>query len=282
MTTINRSSDISGSRLGSLSTAGKIRFVAFTLVALAIIMTNLVMTPTYLLVSPATGWFQEMGIHQVHDMTVAALIWFAFIIPMALLLYHPTDRVNTILPPLVAAVSIAVMAFLAGSFLFEGFLIGSALALAALVLHPAGRSLARFDRVESLDRRLVGLYVIAAIPLLVYAGFEVAKQIGRVDEHALFVHYGGMAVVAFLVVLMGALAVFRRRDWRFATWSAGLLAGYVGVVSIAFPTGESSVGPLAGSLLLLWAVVFVAGVEYVRRGDAEAIEPRAETEAEPA
>ena len=238
MTTIKGSSDIGGSRLGSLSTAGKVRFAAFTLVALAIIATNLVMTPIYLLVSPATGWFQEMGIHQVHDMTVAALIWLAFIVPMALLLYHPTDRVNTILPPLVANVSVAIMAFFAGSFLFEGFLIGSVLALAALVLHPAGRSLVRFDRVESIDRRLVGLYSIAAIPLLVYAGFEVAKQVGRIDEHVLFVHYGGMAVVAFLVVFMGALAVFRRRDWRFAAWSAGLFAAYVGGLSVAFPSSE--------------------------------------------
>lgn len=276
------SSNTDDSRLGSLSTLSKVRFAAFTLVALAIIAFNLVMTPTYLLAAPVMGWFQDLGAHQVHDMTVGTLIWLAFIVPMALMLYHPTDRVNAILAPLVASASIAVMAFLAGSFLFEGFVIGSVLALVALVLHPAGRSLARFDRVGSVDRRIVGLFAVGAIPLLVYAGLELVRQIGPVDEHVLFVHYGGMAVVAFLVVLMGALAVFRRRDWRFAAWSAGLMAAFVGLVSIAYPTGVSSAGTIAGSLLLLWGVAFVASVEYVHRGDAKEAESLDDPIVEPA
>jgi len=283
MSTTVESAEPRGSRLGSLTTAGKVRFAVFTLVALAIVVMNLMMTPSYLLAAPVTGWFQDLGVHQVHDMTVGMLVWLAFVVPMALMLYHPRERVNAVLAPLVAAVSVAAMAFLAGSFLFEGFAVGSVLALAALVLHPAGRSLARFDRVESVDRRVAGLLVVGAVPLLVYAGLELGKQVGPADEHVAFVHYGGMAVVAFLVALMGVLAVFRRRDWRFAAWSAGLMAAFVGLASVGYPTSESSVGPIAGVLLVLWAVAFVAGVEYVRRGrTGSESEPLDETATGPA
>jgi hypothetical protein len=64
---------------------------------------------------------------------------------------------------------------------------------------------------------------------------------------------------------MGGLAVFRKRDWRYPTWLAGLLAGFIGVLSIAYPTFASSVGTLGGALLFIWALAFVAGVEYTRR-----------------
>jgi hypothetical protein len=81
---------------------------------------------------------------------------------------------------------------------------------------------------------------------------------------------------------MGTLAVFRERDWRFAGWSAGLTAAYLGVVSLAYPAIESSLGSVGGGLLLAWAVAFVAGVEYVRRGDADEDASPDETTARPA
>lgn len=87
------------------------------------------------------------------------------------------------------------------------------LGLVAPSLYPAGRSLFTFDRVETVDRRLVGLFAIGAIPLVVYGGLELARQLGPVTDHTLFVHYGMMGVAAFFVVLMGALAVLRKCDW---------------------------------------------------------------------
>lgn len=255
-----------GTSNGSLNTRENVRFGAFSLVVLALLALNVVMTPPEILTAPFVGWFGEVGIHQVHDMTVASMIWLLLIVPLLLLLYHPTGRVNTVMAPLILVVPHAVLAFLSGSFLFRPFVIMSILALLAVVLHPAGRSLAQFDRVETVDWRLAVLYVLGAVPLLVYAGFEAAKQLGPVDEHVVFVHYGGMAVGGLFIILMGALAILRTRDWRFATWSTGLVAAFIGLVSIAYPAVESSVGMAGGSLLLLWAVAFVASVEYVRRG----------------
>lgn len=266
MATKVASFEIGSLRLSSLSTKAKVRFGVFSTVVLALLVLNVVMTPSNILTAPFVGWFQDLGTHQVHDMTVAALIWLMLIVPLALLLYHPTKRVNTALAPFMLVGPHVVLAYLVDSFLFMPFVIMSTLALLAVLLHPAGRSVAQLDRIDSIDTRLATLYVIGAIPLLVYAGFEVAKQLGPVDEHVVFIHYGGMAVGAFYVVVMGALAIARMRDWRFAAWSTGLVAAFIGLVSVGYPAVESSDGLAGGSLLLLWAVAFVTIVEYVRRG----------------
>lgn len=254
---------------GSIGTAQKIRFIAFTLVVLGMLALNFVLTPPDVLTPTFTGWFEDLGTHQIHDMTVSALLWIAFTVPLTLLLYRPTDRVNAVLPPLVFAGATAIMAFLADSFLVMGFSVMSALAVLALLLHPAGRSLVRFDRVESVDRRVAGLFVVGAISLLIYGALELIRQLGPVDEHVVFVHYGAMTNAAFLVVIMSALAVFRQRDWRVAAWISGLLAAFVGLTSVAYPVAESSLGPVSGGLLLLWAISFVASVEYVRRNELD-------------
>jgi hypothetical protein len=281
MTETQEISNGNDGRFRSLDAVEKIRFVAFSMAVLGLLALNLLMTPPAVLLAGVTGWYQDLGTHQVHDMAIAAGLWIAVILPLVLLLYRPTNRVNTILAPLTVAVPTAIMAFLAGSFLFPGFAIMSLLAVAAFLLHPAGRSAVRFDRVASVDRRVTGLLVVAAVPLLVYAGVELSKQLGPVNEHVVFVHYGGMANAALYVVLMGALAVFRQRDWRFATWSAGLIAAFVGLASIAYPASASSLGLVGGGLLVLWAVAFVAVIEFVRRTSVEVPKSRDETVPEP-
>lgn len=185
---------------------------------------------------------------------------------MALSLYRPSRRVNTVLAPAAFAIPTAVMAVLADSFLFTGFLITSGLAVFALVVHPACRSLARADVVAAVDRRVAGLFALGAGPLLGYAGLEVAKQLGPVDDHVLFVHYGAMAIAAILVVVTGTVGLVRRRDWRVATWTAGTTAAFLGVVSVVYPENPSSVGAIGGLVVVGWALAFVVSVERTRRG----------------
>jgi membrane-bound metal-dependent hydrolase YbcI (DUF457 family) len=269
MTATRDPSATSEARIGARSTVGRLRTAGFALAVLGLLALNLAMTPPAVLTAAATGWVQDLGSHQVHDMTVAAGLWIALVVPLVLLLYRPRERVNTVLAPLSIAVPTAVLAFLAGSFLFPGFAVASGLALAAVVLHPAGRSVVQFDRVASADRRAAALLTVAAVPLVAYAGLELARQLGPVDDHVLFVHYGAMANAALFVVLMGGLAVVRRRDWRFAAWSAGLIAAFLGLASVAYPASDSSLGTVGGALLALWAVAFVAAVEAARRTPAE-------------
>ena len=257
-----------GSKSAPVFSRRTVQRVAFTLVALAFVAMNLVMTPSSLLTAPVLGFGTDLGVHQVHDMVVGGLLWLALIVPMALQLHRPAARVTAILVPAVVTLAIAGMALAAGSFLFPGFLIGSLLALVALLLHPAGRSVLAVRRVGSVDARLAGALVLGGLPLLAYAGRELARQFGPVDAHVAFVHYGAMGLVALLVGGLGLLAVVRERDRRFAAWTAGLLAGMLGIVSIAFPAGVSSLGTLGGGLLLGWAILFVAGTEWDRRDRA--------------
>ena len=256
-----------------LDTVGKARRAAFYVVTVAILGLAALMMNAELALG-ITGWVADLGIHQVHDMTIFGLLWLALVVPVALLLYRPVTRVNTVLAPVLFLVPVAVFAALAGSPILMLPLVFGTLGLVALVLHPAGRDLLRFDRVEDPSRLLGGLLVVAAVPLLVYAGDQVIRQLTLANDHVLFVHYAGMAVASGYVVVMGALAILRERDWRFAAWSAGLVALLVGATSILYTT-ESSAGLLWGSAAIVWAVVFVGAVEYTRRAtDDERETPR--------
>jgi hypothetical protein len=258
----------------SLFTARRIRLGALYLATAATLVLAVLMMGRELSLA-FTGWYVDLGIHQVHDLTLFAMLWIALLAPMALLLYRPRSRVNTVLAPLVFLLPfVAITAQVNSSILMLPVIFG-ALSLVVFALHPAGRDLFRFDRVERVNRALAGLLVVAAIPLLAYAGDQMALQFAVTDEHALFGHFGGMAIASVYVVLMGALAIVRRRDWRFAAYSAGLVAVVIGAASILFAV-ESSVGPLWGTLSVVFGVVFVAAVEYVRRTEADeptAMEP---------
>lgn len=216
------------------------------------------------LVLGVTGWVTDLGIHQVHDVTLFSMLWIALLAPLAAVLYRPRDRVTTVLAPVLFLAPLVAFAALADSPILALPVLFGVLSVVVLVLHPAGRDLLRFDRVERVDRLLAALLLVAAVPLLVYAGDQTIRQLTIADEHAAFAHYGAMALASVYVVVMGALAIVRRRDWRFAAYSAGVVAVVVGAASVVF-TAASSVGPLWGGLAVAFGVGFVAAVEYRRR-----------------
>lgn len=210
-----------------------------------------------------TGWYTDIGSHRLHDLNFFALIWLA-LIGLVLQLYDPADRVTAVVVPVLVMGPLAVLAVTTGSSIAMLPILFTVVGLVVAALHPAGRSILRVDRVEDVDARLLGLLVVAAVPLLAYAGDQLVTQYTVADEHAALVHYGGMAVLAVLILLFGLLAAVRRRDWRFAAWSAGVLAVYLGASSAAFPALASSAGPMWGGLAVVWGVGFVVAVEAVR------------------
>lgn len=254
---------IAGDERGAETTLSRVRRGAFALVVLATLALAGVMMRAELLLA-LTGWTANLGTHQIHDLTIFSMLWIALLAPMALLLYRPLRRVNVALAPVVFLVPLAAFAVWADSPIAMLPLLFGGLSTLALLLHPAGRDLLRFDRVGRIDRPLAAVLVVGAVPLLAYAGGQVIAQVSVADEHALLVHYASMGTAAVYVVVMGALAVFRERDWRFAAWSAGLVAAVLGAASIGFPVA-SGVGTVGGALLIGFAVALVAGVEYTRR-----------------
>lgn len=211
-----------------------------------------------------TGWYTDVGPHRLHDLNFFALVWLG-LLGLAVQLYDPDDRVTAVVIPVLVMGPLAVMALTTSSPIAMLPVLFTAVGVVVAALHPAGRSLLRVDRVTPADRGLLGLLALAVIPLLGYAADQLVKQYSVADEHTALVHYGGMALLAVLVLLLGLLATVRRRDWRFAAWGAGALAVYLGASSAVFPTYASSVGPTWGGLAVAWGVAFVAAVE-LRRG----------------
>lgn len=208
-------------------------------------------------------WFQDVGPHRLHDLTFAAMVWLG-IIGIGLQLYRPQRRVNAVLLPVLVMGPLAAMAVVTGSPIAMLPVVFTAIGLVVVALHPAGLSVARFERVDDVDRGVIGLVVIAGVPLIGYAATELSKQFTSGDEHAALIHYGSMALAAVLIILLSALAGLRRRDWRFPGWAAGTLAIYLGASSVAFPGYASSVDPIWGGVAVVWGVAFVAATEVTR------------------
>lgn len=214
-----------------------------------------------------TAWYQDVGIHRLHDLNFLAMVWLG-LIGLVVQLYEPADRVTAAVLPVLVMAPLGAMALSIGSPIAMLPIVFTVVGLVVVALHPAGRSLLTIGRVEPASRRLLGLLAAAAIPLLGYAAEQFITQYTLADEHAALVHYGAMALLSVLIVLLGGLAVVRRRDWRFAAWGAAALAVYLGASSIAFPDLASSAGPVWGALAMGWALVFVVAVEVIR-GSAE-------------
>lgn len=250
---------VAGRNLSALPTVRRGAFYAAVLGALALYAAMMGDMLTFVLV----GWFVEPGVHHFHELAFFGLVWLG-ILGLVLQLYRPDARVNAAVASVLVMVPLAVIAVSSNSPIAMMPILFGVVGLVAVALHPAGRSL--FDVGPGLagDRALGGLLALAAIPLLLYAGDQLVNQYAIVDEHAAFVHYGGMATVAGFVLVMGVLTLVRERDRRFAAWSAGVLVAYFGLAAVVYPGQPSSVGTLWGTLAIVWGGAFVGAFELTR------------------
>ncbi len=210
-----------------------------------------------------TAWYEPVGPHRIHDLNFFALVWLG-LLGIALQLYRPGERVTAVLLPVLVMGPLALMAVTTGSPIAMLPILFTSTGVVVVALHPAGLSVVRVERIEVVDRGLLGLVIVAAIPLTGYATTELSKQYTIGDEHAALVHYGAMALLSIMIIVLGLLATVRRRDWRFSAWCSGLLAIYLGASSMVFPGYASSVGPFWGGLSVVWGVGFVAAAEAAR------------------
>lgn len=81
------------SRFAAMSRVARVRMVGFGLTVLAILAFAATMMRAEL-VQAVTGWTMDFGVHQVHDQMLFAFLWITLIIPIALMVYRPTRRVN--------------------------------------------------------------------------------------------------------------------------------------------------------------------------------------------
>jgi len=181
------------------------------------------------------------------------------------------------------------------------FIIFGGLTLLATILHPVGRNLFNWFSVTKINRILLILVIIAAVPLFMFASTNIGLQTtsgetagffghnppafhGGTDtpsmdsggvimddeathdqEHVAVGHYRNMAVLSFIVILIGVLASFRPKGWRLAAWVAGSLPILFGFASVVLPSAESSLGVAWGIAAIVWGIVFISVAEVARR-----------------
>lgn len=216
-----------------------------------------------ILLYPFTAWFEPaaLGTHFVHDVTFLSMVLLAGLAMLAQL-YRPAERVVAMqYALLVALFTIFTTAVSSG---FDPMLVvflGPVVLAGAL--HPARRELVRFHAIAdgTVNRVLLGLAVVAAIPVATYVVGELTLQATLTDDHAAFGHYAGMATYVLTIVAMVALAAVSGAGHRLAVYVAGFLAVLLAGSSVFEPT-VSAISTTWAALAVLWAVSIVAAAHW--------------------
>ncbi len=199
--------------------------------------------------------------HRVHDFTFSFLVGTA-VVGMLAQLRTPSENVAGQLMALIPWVGLGLTSALTDTPVrFAPFPILSALTLIAAVLHPTGRDFFSSFSVSRMNRVMLGLVIIAAVPLLAFASTNIGLQRTLTDEHAALGHYGFMAAFSFTVIGVGLLASLQPDGWRLSAWVAGFLPVLLGLASVVFADDASSLGLVWGLAAIGWGVVFVAAAE---------------------
>jgi hypothetical protein len=206
--------------------------------------------------------------HRIHDLAYGLLFTTA-VVGVAAQLRRPAANVSGMLMALIPWVALGLAAALArdsGVVLSaERILVGSGSIVTAL-LHPTGDNLFRSLVRSRVNPSMVGLVLLAAIPLLPYAVTNLQLQATVQDEHAAMGHYGFMAAFSFTTIATGFLASLNLEGWRIAAWVAGFLPMAFGVISLMFSDSASSgVGTPWASAAIAWGVAFTMVAESASR-----------------
>jgi hypothetical protein len=135
-------------------------------------------------------------------------------------------------------------------------LVGASTVLATM-FHPAGDPLRSF-RADRVDRLMLLLVVVAAVPLLAFAWTNIGLQRAGPTEHGVLGHYGYMAAFSFTVIAVGLLSSLRPDGWRATAFVAGALPVIIGTASLLLEDVEGTFGSLWGIAAIVWGVGFVA------------------------
>lgn len=211
-----------------------------------------------------TGWFsaEALGAHQIHD-TMAAVLFCAILAGMLFQVRTPRSQVGGMQQTVAVLLGLNAVILL-GNFFFPPMLIFLVLGILTAVLHPAGRRL--LPKFERLNVPMLGLGLVAAVPLIIYAIAQIGLQRLGVpnDTHAEFGHWVVMAGYAVAIPLLALLAALRPSGWRVPAWSAGILAILFGLASLVM-NGASAIEPLWGAAAILWGILFIGMSEKTVR-----------------
>lgn len=208
--------------------------------------------------------FTEHG-HRVHDLTFALLNGTA-VVGMLAQLRAPVRNVAGQLMALIPFAALLLAVALTNAWVLSPpwLLVGASTVLATM-FHPAGDPLRSFSAAR-LDRLMLALVGVAAVPLLAFAWTNIGLQRAGPTDHALLGHYGYMAALIFTVIGAGLLASARPDGWRITAWVAGALPGVLGSSSLIYSDVDSSLSLPWALAAVAWGVTFVAAAVFAGRG----------------
>jgi hypothetical protein len=202
--------------------------------------------------------------HRVHDLTFGFLFGTG-VVGLLAQLRRPTENVAGQLVALIPWVALVLTSALTNAWRFAPLPILGALTLLATILHPTGRDLFSSFSVSRVDRVMLALVIIAAVPLLAFATTNIGLQRTVTNDHAALGHYAFMAAFSLTVIGVGLLASVRADGWWLPAWVAGFLPALLGLASMVFPNVDSSLGLVWALAAIAWGVGFVAAAEFIRR-----------------
>ena len=218
----------------------------------------------------AMGHFTSRS-HRIHDFTFAFLLGSAAV-GMLAQLRTPSKNVAGQLMALIPWVGLLLVIPLTdywvapgAGFVIVATALFGVLTLNAMIFHPTGRGLFRSFSVSRMNRVMLVLVIIAAVPLLVFASTNIGLQRTVANDHFAAGHYGFMAAFSFTVIGVGLLASLRPDGWRLTAWVAGLLPALFGVTSLVYPDIDSSLRSVWALAAIVWGVVFVVAGEFSKK-----------------
>jgi hypothetical protein len=140
-----------------------------------------------------------------------------------------------------------------------------ALFFAVVALHPR-----RTARIGAVDRPVLLVALVGAVPFAAYVWLELRLQFGPADPfgHVDDNHYFTMAALAGLVIVAALLGATEVPGAPLTAWMAGGVALLLGVASLAHPDQASAL-PAGWALAAMgWAVGYVVTVAIRRRHPA--------------
>lgn len=246
-----------------------------------------------LLVYPVAGWFENaLGLfgdhkiapHRLHDFAFSLIFWTG-IVGMLAQLRSPGKNAGGLIMALVPWSALLVAFALTDFWQPLPFVaVFGGVTLLAALLHPSGLALLDSFELARLNKVLLALVIVAAVPLLAYAATNVGLQTGAIEpahgghdhasgaasheeihqEHIDAGHFTLIVAISLIIIGLGLIAAVQPDGWWVAAWMAGLIALVIGLVSIVYPDAASSADLLWGVGAVLWGLVFITAGEYTQ------------------
>lgn len=204
-----------------------------------------------------------LPVHRGHFNSLGIVAW-ALIPAVVVQLRRPQRRVAAMLQAVAVVLAGTVLYGLSGSLTdwVREELVLLIPVLLLVRLHPRAGAMLRRPR---LDRTMVGMVAVAAVPWLVFAFDQALLQWRNVagDSHAADEHWATVALMAVAIMVAGLIGSSDHTGWRLPAWFAALASVEYGLHSLVFPEVASAASTVWAAAAVAWGCAYA--VVIVRR-----------------